>query len=608
MVPLSVAEATGCMGFIDYNESMRAWARSLHESLLTTTTVMLLLGGCSAFEAAPEEQSDETPPPEAPSATATEAEDEARADDEVIVDDDAAPTEPSVVSLSSGDDTPETLPARVAGEPAQRVVVQVKITEGKKRRLHLPVVRLAGDVALESFEEGSSRYHWTPRTTTVLAEGDGVDPEFLAAFEAALAVPQEPTPVPLLTDRWDVVSELAWPSGTDNPHAVEVAAAQRLALSHLALPLPSLTMAEGATWVVHRRIDLFGIAAWQSLECKVDRIEGPQLEISARVRYFGVEGAPISGQPLGLQSVDSLSGEGKLRARYDLKRALPIDMQLLGKLEIRPSEGPSRRFGFELRADEDYLAHPDSRVTLKGQFVQGGLVHGVVAPDTKVWFNKKKVRVSPEGDFLIGFGRNAPPRALLAFSFADGPIERHILHVAERAFEPEAIDGLPPEMVDLDRETRKALGKSKRQVDKVRNRSSEVAYFRDGFRWPMKGKVTSTYGRQRILNGQDKGPHWGVDLAAPVGRKVRAPGGGVVVLAENDVPLSGNLVIIDHGHGLTSSFLHLDRIKVKAGDVVKPGQVFATSGNSGRSTGPHLDWRMNLFDTRIDPQTVVDPI
>ena len=304
----------------------------------------------------------------------------------------------------------------------------------------------------------------------------------------------------------------------------------------------------------------------------------------------------------------ALSGRGKLRARSNLKTAMPIDMQLTAKLDVR-RDGADRakRFGFEVRADEDFLARPDERVSLKGEFVQGGLVTGLVPAGTKVWFNRKRIEVSPEGDFVIGFGRDAPARALVAFAFDGGPDERHIVHVADREFEPEAIDGLPPEMVDLDRPTRKALGKAKVRIKKVRNKVTKTAYFRDGFEWPMKGKITSTYGRKRILNGEDKGFHWGVDLAAPVGRKVRAPAGGVVVFAEADVPLSGTLLILDHGHGLSSSFLHLEKLSVAVGDEVKKGQVIATSGNTGRSTGPHLDWRMNLFDTRVDPQTLVGP-
>ena len=232
---------------------------------------------------------------------------------------------------------------------------------------------------------------------------------------------------------------------------------------------------------------------------------------------------------------------------------------------------------------------------------------GKVPPGTKVWFNKGKRPVSDEGDFVIGFGRDAPPRALLAFSFDDGPPIRHILHVGDRTFEPEAIDGLPDEFVNPDKETKRALAKSRKRIEKVRGKSSTVAFYRDGFVWPAKGKITSTYGRKRILNGEEKSYHWGVDIAGRVGSPVKAPAAGVIVFAEEDVPLSGNLVIVDHGHGVTSSFLHLQKIKVKVGDEVKQGQTIATLGNTGRSTGPHLDWRMNLRDTRIDPQLLVPP-
>jgi murein DD-endopeptidase MepM/ murein hydrolase activator NlpD len=255
--------------------------------------------------------------------------------------------------------------------------------------------------------------------------------------------------------------------------------------------------------------------------------------------------------------------------------------------------------------DENFLAQGDTRIKFDGQFVQGGLVHAVVAPGTKVWFNKKRVKVSPDGDFLIGFGRNASTRALLSFAFPDGPIERHVLTVSDREFEPESIDGLPDEMVILDKETKRALAKSRKRITKVRNRSSKVPYFKDGWQWPTEGKITSTYGRRRTLNGVDKGYHWGVDLAAPVGRDVVAPAPGKVVLAEEDVPLSGLLLILDHGHGLTSSFLHLSAFAVKVGDVVEAGQLIGKVGNTGRSTGPHLDWRINLFDTRVDPQLLV---
>lgn len=541
----------------------------------------------------------------APEAKAPEAKAEPGVEDEVIEVSDDLPTEPVVRLVEPGTRTPEPLPSRTPGT-SRRLVVEVKITEGRKKTLHLPVTRIAGDVVLDSIGDEGSSYRWTPRSTTVLAD-EGVDPAFLTAFEGALAPGESPTTIVLQTDRWDVVTALPWPSGTD-PHAATVGTAQRLSLSHLAIPVPQLEMSEGTVWQVNRRVDLFGVPAWQTLDCTAKKIAGNQIEINAAVTYRLIEGEPVARPPLGLPGAVALSGQGKLRARFHLPSATPVDMQLQGRLEITPSTGAKpKRFGFEVRADEDYMAQPDPRVKLTGQMVQGGLIAGVVPPGTKVWFNKRKVKVSDEGDFLFGFGRDAAPRHLLAFAFDGGPDERHIVHVRDRTFEPESIDGLPPEMVDLDKETRKALTKSRGRIKKVRNKVSDTPYFRDGFKWPAKGKITSTYGRKRTLNGEDHGYHWGVDLGARVGGKVKAPAGGVVVFAEEDVPLSGNLIILDHGHGLSSSFLHLHKIKVKVGDVVKAGRVIGTIGNTGRSTGPHLDWRMNLFDTRIDPQTVVPP-
>ncbi len=562
----------------------------------------LLLAGpaCDDSEAEKSKPAAEAPaeaPAETPETKAPEDEDETV---EIAGD---LPTEPVVRLIEPSGKTPVHLPARAPGGD-RRVVVDVKITEGKKKKLHLPITRIAADVALESIGDDGSSYRWTPVDTTVISD-EGVDPGFLATFTSALAT--EPTPVarPLKTDRFDAVTDLAWPSGSD-PHAATVGMAQRLALGHLALPVPQLELGRGAKWQVNRRVDLFGIPAWQTLDCTAKKIVGGEMEVEAAVTYRLIEGEPIAGTPLGQSGVVGLTGQGKLRARYHLASATPIDMQLLGKLSVITGAG-KKRFGFELRVDEDFMARPDPRVTLTGKFVQGGLVMGKVPPGTGVWFNKRKLKVGDEGDFVIGFGRDAAPRALLAFSFDGKPNERHTLHVEDRSFEPEAIDGLPPEMVDLDKETRKALNKSRGRITKVRNKGSDTPYYREGFRWPAKGKITSTYGRKRILNGEDRGFHWGVDLGARVGGKVKAPAGGVIVFAEKDVPLSGNLIILDHGHGVTSSFLHLEKIKVKVGDEVKKGQLIGTIGNTGRSTGPHLDWRMNLFDTRIDPQTLVPP-
>lgn len=528
-------------------------------------------------------------------------------DAEVVVDDDERPTEPEVTLVEPGDGGPATLPARTAGEP-RRMVVAVALTEGRKRALHVPRVALSGDLQLLSIDDEGSRYAWTPVATTISAPGDGVDPEFLAGFRDALAVADAPKKATIATDRWDVVSSIDGGPTTEHEHGARVLDAQRFALGHLALPLPSLSLSGSATWKVARRIDVLGIASWQVITAQANKIDGDQLEVTGTVAYFSIDDVPVDAPPMGLPAVITMQGVGKLRARYDLRAAMPVEMQVRGKLDVVTEPGKkAKRIGFSVRVDEDFVANLDPRVKLSGQFVQGGLIHGVVPPDTKVRFNNRKVMVSPEGDFLFGFGRDSGPRARLSLTFAGEPPQRHIVHVQDREFEPEAIDGLPPEMVDLDKQTRRALGKSKVRIKRLRNKQSKVAFYRDGFRWPMKGKLTSTYGRKRILNGEDRGFHWGVDLAAPVGTKVRAPAPGVVVLAEADVPLSGTLLILDHGHGLSSSFLHLDKLKVKVGDEVKAGQVIATSGNTGRSTGPHLDWRMNLLDTRVDPMTLVPP-
>lgn len=522
--------------------------------------------------------------------------------EDVIVED-AFPTEPFVRLAETLPKPAVALPARVLGS-ASRIVLEVKLTEGKRKKLHVPVVRVISDVSLSDSNAEGTTYAWTPRETVVLAD-DAVKPEFLSKFEAMLAPSDPPVAQSVAVDTFGIAAAPSWPA-PDDAHAKMVAAGLHLALSHLALPVPAEGLGKRALWEINRRISLFGVPVWQHLRCKAQKIEGNQIEVSGEVQFNLVEGEAVGSLPFGVPRLDSLHGTAKLRARFDAASATPIDMQLVGSLDITAGEASKpKRFGFEVRADEDYVAKPDPRVTLTGTLTDGALIIGKAPAGTKVWFNKKKLAVSEAGDFVIGFGRTAPPRALLAFSFDDGPIIRRILHVADRTFEPEAIDGLPPELVDLDRETRRALNKSKARIEKIRSKSSDVAYYAGGFAWPARGKITSTYGRKRILNGDDHGFHWGIDIASKVGTKVKAPAGGVVVFAEKDVPLSGNLVILDHGHGVTSSFLHLKKIKVKVGDVVKRGQTIATLGNTGRSTGPHLDWRMNRFDTRVDPQLLV---
>jgi murein DD-endopeptidase MepM/ murein hydrolase activator NlpD len=374
------------------------------------------------------------------------------------------------------------------------------------------------------------------------------------------------------------------------------------------VPLPAEPVGSGASWEVTARAQLHGVESWQVQRVTLGKREGAEVELSADLSF--PEG-PISGQPVGWDglAVETWTGKGQITTRVDTARANPIETHasieatFTGKDAAgAPVEG---KIGIDVTVDEDYLSLHDARVALRGEATQGGLMRGKVEPGTKVWFEKKRVKVSPTGDFLIAFDREARHRALLSFAFGKAPPERHVIHVAQRTFETERIDGLPPELVKLDGKTRTELVRANKRIDKVRSKSTDATDFLEKFQWPLKGKVTSTYGLPRILNGEDHGIHWGVDVAAPVGKKVKAPASGVVIFAEDNVPLSGTLLILDHGHGLTSSFLHLKSVKVAVGDRVKKGQVIALSGNSGRSTGPHLDWRMNLGDVRVDPLLIL---
>ena len=251
----------------------------------------------------------------------------------------------------------------------------------------------------------------------------------------------------------------------------------------------------------------------------------------------------------------------------------------------------------------------DTGVRLDGPRIQGGLLRGQVPPGSAVEFEGEAVRVSKDGWFLVGFGRDAPPTAQLVVVFPDGRRERQELTVERREYAIQRIDGLPPGKVtprsdeDIARimaEIR--LTKQARAIDDPRTD------FLSGFRWPIKGVISGVYGSQRILNGEPRRPHFGIDIAAPTGTRVAAPADGVVTLVHPDMFFSGGTMIVDHGHGLSSAFLHLSRILVEKGQRVAQGETIAEVGSTGRSTGPHLDWRMNLFGRRIDPALLVGPM
>ncbi len=245
---------------------------------------------------------------------------------------------------------------------------------------------------------------------------------------------------------------------------------------------------------------------------------------------------------------------------------------------------------------------------LRGSFTQGGLVIGTTAPASKVRLDGEAVRVGEKGEFLFGFNRDAGPEAILEIESPDGRIERRVLSVSAREYDIQRIEGLPQKLVTPPPDVTARIRREGAAITEARMRDTAVPYFASGFIWPAKGRISGVYGSQRILNGEPKRPHYGIDIAGPVGTPVVAPADGVVRLAEPDLYYSGGTIILDHGHGLSSAFLHMASVTVKRGDVIRQGDPLGTLGATGRATGPHLDWRINWFDRRLDAGLLVPPM
>ncbi|MEM7563286.1 MAG: M23 family metallopeptidase [Pseudomonadota bacterium] len=247
-------------------------------------------------------------------------------------------------------------------------------------------------------------------------------------------------------------------------------------------------------------------------------------------------------------------------------------------------------------------------LSLQGPMIQGGLIKGLVPPGTEVFYADKAVRVSTEGDFLIGFHRDEPARQSLRLVYPDGKVETKQLEIKRRDYDVQRIDGLPPRKVTPNEKDLERIYAESRLIKQARKLDDDRTDYKTGFIWPTIGRISGVYGSQRILNGKARRPHFGIDIAAPKGTPVLAPADGVITLAHPDTYFNGGLIALDHGHGLSSWFSHLSVLLVKDGDRVKRGDKIAEVGSTGRSTGPHLDWRINLFERRLDPSLLVEPM
>ncbi len=247
-------------------------------------------------------------------------------------------------------------------------------------------------------------------------------------------------------------------------------------------------------------------------------------------------------------------------------------------------------------------------LTLDGAIEQGGLVRAKTAPGAAVTLDGRAVRVAPDGAFIFGFGRDAPAAASLDIVLPDGTRLHRDLAVAQRHYDIQRIDGLPQNQVTPDPLTLARIKREAALIGAARAADSNLGFFEQGFVWPAEGPISGVYGSQRILDGEPRAPHMGLDIAAPRDTPVLAAAAGTVTLAERDLFFTGGTVIIDHGYGLATTYQHLDRVDVAAGQHVAAGAPIGLVGATGRVTGPHLHWALNWYEVRLDPALAIGPM
>ncbi|WP_343526538.1 peptidoglycan DD-metalloendopeptidase family protein [Sphingomonas sp.] len=255
------------------------------------------------------------------------------------------------------------------------------------------------------------------------------------------------------------------------------------------------------------------------------------------------------------------------------------------------------------------MTDPLSSFRWTGEASQGGLIRGQAPKGAvSVTLNGEAIPLSRDGAFLIGFDRDAGPSAELVATLADGRQVRQPLAVAPRAWRIERLDRLPKYPVP-DPEFQRRRPPELDQIRAARAMTTDADGWRQSLRWPVTGRISGLFGAQRIYRGEPGSYHSGTDIAASTGTIVRAPADGVVILAA-DTPftLEGHLLMLDHGQGLNSAFLHLSRIDVRVGDHVRQGQPIGAVGATGRATGPHLHWSLQWRGRKLDPLLVTGPM
>ena len=243
-------------------------------------------------------------------------------------------------------------------------------------------------------------------------------------------------------------------------------------------------------------------------------------------------------------------------------------------------------------------------IEFKGKFLQGHYIIGQTDPSAQIIIGKKEVKVSDDGFFVFGIDRDR--KFDLKFTkILDGKKSVIIKKVLKRKYNIQRIDGLEESKVTPPESVYKRIKKENNAIGEARAINSDLSFFKDKFIMPVEGIISGVYGSQRILNGKPKWPHYGIDIAAKQGTMIKSSGAGIVTMAEDDLYYTGGTIIMDHGHGISTIYSHLENILVSVGDKINQGDIIGTVGSTGRSTGPHLDFRINWFQTRLDPMSVL---
>ena len=251
-----------------------------------------------------------------------------------------------------------------------------------------------------------------------------------------------------------------------------------------------------------------------------------------------------------------------------------------------------------------FTSTPLQAIEFQGKFIQGHFILGKTDPKSKIKVGKKEVKISKDGFFVFGIDRDRK----FDLTFTKILDEKKTIitkTVLKRKYNIQRIDGLEESKVTPPESVYKRIKKENNAIGEARAINSNLNFFKDKFIMPVEGIISGVYGSQRILNGKPKWPHYGIDIAAKQGTMIKSSGAGVVTMAEDDLYYTGGTIIMDHGHGISTIYSHLENILVSVGDKINQGDVIGTVGSTGRSTGPHLDFRVNWFQTRLDPMSVL---